>query len=407
MTLLTILTLITFFGYNLVVHWYIFTGLGSTGRLFPKVFLASVINLIIFSGFILTPIGGYYEAVAMALYLAAIYLLIRKLYGVLHHNALFIALSFAVNLFAIRMLVRDVYLLNSSISLFESYSQITHIMLISLISFAIPIPYILVISYFIKKDIIDLIMIDRKNLIFSNSIMLSVFVYQLLSFLFVIPRTNSTATSIIGIFVSISSIAVYLITLLYTKLFADLQLNVVQFEKLSEVVAVEERAIRELKETATTDSLTGLKQRSVAKEVVALYLERKSGFFTVLFDIDGLKTANDVYGHDEGDFYIKKVAKILSSYFSEETVARIGGDEFLVVGNSDDEFICMKKVVACHRKIKNIQRDYKKPYNTSVSYGIVIVHEGITVYSSFEDIYRLADKRMYSFKKSNKKERRN
>ncbi len=78
----------------------------------------------------------------------------------------------------------------------------------------------------------------------------------------------------------------------------------------------------------------------------------------------------------------------------------------MVVGNTDDEFACMKKVVTCHRKIKNIQREYRKPYKTSISYGVVLVASGSKHYSDFQEIYRLSDKRMYNFKKANKKERK-
>ncbi len=407
MILITIFALLVFLGYNIVIHWYISVGMGTPDRMPLKIVLSFTVNIIIFAGFVFVPIGGYYESIAMVLFLISTYLIVRKLYKSQHQNSLFIALSFAINLFAIRLLIRDIYVIYTTITLSESYFNIYHTMLISLISFAIPIPYILLTSAFIKKETIDLIMIDRKNLIFSNSIMFTTYVYLFLSFLLVLPNEDSTGTPVIGIFVSLGSILIYLITLMYTKILADLQLNVVQFEKLSEVVAVEERTVRELKETATTDALTSLKQRSVAEEVISLYLERQQGFFVVLFDIDGLKTANDVYGHDEGDFYIKKVAKILSAGFAEETVARIGGDEFLVVGNVFDEFVCMKKVVACYRKIKLIQREYKKPYYTSISYGVVMISSGISGYSSFDDIYRLADKRMYSFKKANKRERKN
>ncbi len=405
MMLLYIATFITLVGYNCIVQWYISSGMFVAEGFGLRVVINTVANLIIFSIMLFFP-NSYYEPVMMILFLVFLLFSTKVLYKTGLPNSLFVTLSFTVNLFAVRLIVRGVYAIVTETPIAQTYSDTYHLLIITLINFAIPILYIFVVSRIVTKHAIDMILVDRDNLKFSNSIMAFICIYIILVYMLVLSNLSTENSSIIGIYVGIGAIVVYLITLAYTNIFANLQLNVSQFEKLSEVVAVEERSIRELKESASVDELTGLKHRSVVEEIVAVYLERNKGFYAVLFDMDGLKTANDIYGHDEGDFYIKKTAKILSVVFDEETVARIGGDEFMVIGNSDDEFACMKKVVTCYRKVKELQTEYNKPYNTSISYGIVLIKSGSKHYSKFEEIYRLSDKRMYAFKKANKKERK-
>ncbi len=403
--LMLALCTIAFIGYNFVVQWYISVGIITHDSLVKRLLYATAINLVIFSLFLYFP-GGITEVVAMFLFYLCTYLLIRKIYNAGTQVAWFTTLSFAVNLFAIRMLVKGAYTLITGVTLNEISTQTYHTLLVGAIAFAIPIPYILFISIFVRRDVLGVILIDKNNMLFSNAIMFVTYIYMGVGNLLVIPFSESAATPIISLFIGFGTIVIYCVTLYYTLVFSNLKLNVDKFDKLSEVVAVEERELRELKESATTDAFTGLKQRSTVEEVVGLFLEQHRGFFVVLFDIDGLKIANDKYGHDEGDFYIKMVARILSSTFGDDTVARIGGDEFMVVGKSDDEHECMKKILTCYRKVKSIHTEYQKPYETSVSYGVVMIPKGIDKYENFNDIYRLSDKRMYAFKRAAKKERK-
>ena len=102
-----------------------------------------------------------------------------------------------------------------------------------------------------------------------------------------------------------------------------------------------------LSRLATTDPLTGLANRRHAMEVMQTMVTRarrkKEHFGLAMFDIDRFKRINDQFGHPVGDIVLKEVAAILSRTAREyDLVARIGGEEFLVLcDNSDVEATCM------------------------------------------------------------------
>ncbi|HEX7611195.1 MAG TPA: GGDEF domain-containing protein, partial [Candidatus Limnocylindrales bacterium] len=103
------------------------------------------------------------------------------------------------------------------------------------------------------------------------------------------------------------------------------------------------REINEIRQTevalqhlATHDTLTDLPNRFLMVDRLHQLLTRakRSGTaFAVLFmDIDRFKEVNDTYGHEFGDLLLRAVAQRLrKSVRQSDTVARIGGDEFVIV----------------------------------------------------------------------------
>jgi diguanylate cyclase (GGDEF)-like protein len=94
--------------------------------------------------------------------------------------------------------------------------------------------------------------------------------------------------------------------------------------------------IRHLERLATTDDLTGLRNRRYLWEFARQVLERArqtGGRVTLLvFDIDNFKHYNDVYGHPTGDEILRQAAILMQRCCRpQDVVGRIGGDEFAVV----------------------------------------------------------------------------
>ena len=94
-------------------------------------------------------------------------------------------------------------------------------------------------------------------------------------------------------------------------------------------------------EKALRDELTGVKNKSAYKEFEARLQEMvESGsdleFAIVVCDVNGLKRVNDVYGHIEGDAYIRSACRLICRIWSHSPVFRIGGDEFTVIVQGKD-----------------------------------------------------------------------
>jgi len=93
---------------------------------------------------------------------------------------------------------------------------------------------------------------------------------------------------------------------------------------------------RQQQELALHDPLTGLPNRRLLEDRIGHTLQhsaRVRGKSAILYlDLDGFKAINDTYGHGYGDEILKLVAeRLVNASRKEDTVARIGGDEFVIV----------------------------------------------------------------------------
>ncbi|MGF2531088.1 putative bifunctional diguanylate cyclase/phosphodiesterase, partial [Ralstonia pseudosolanacearum] len=96
------------------------------------------------------------------------------------------------------------------------------------------------------------------------------------------------------------------------------------------------KANRELAYLALHDSLTKLSNRLLLEDRLDQAIQaagRNRGSFALMFlDLDGFKAINDVYGHHAGDLLLADVARrIVACVRQQDTVARVGGDEFVVL----------------------------------------------------------------------------
>jgi two-component system cell cycle response regulator len=109
-----------------------------------------------------------------------------------------------------------------------------------------------------------------------------------------------------------------------------------------------------LESLALTDPLTGLANRRMLAERVGmalLYARRNKSVMAVVYlDLDGFKNINNTMGHAAGDTMLKMVAERLTATVREEdTVARPGGDEFIIslwmVAGADDAAKVAQKLI--------------------------------------------------------------
>jgi diguanylate cyclase (GGDEF)-like protein len=110
------------------------------------------------------------------------------------------------------------------------------------------------------------------------------------------------------------------------------------------LIAVRERLEHErdrLRDVALTDPLTGIANRrlllSRAEYEVARHARGRRRFALVMLDLDGFKALNDRFGHTAGDELLCDVATALTNAIrAQDTIARIGGDEFCVLAPETD-----------------------------------------------------------------------
>ncbi|MEL6450747.1 MAG: GGDEF domain-containing protein [Pseudomonadota bacterium] len=85
-------------------------------------------------------------------------------------------------------------------------------------------------------------------------------------------------------------------------------------------------------EQAFTDTLTGLKNRRAMDHVMARTLDWGVRFGVMQIDLDWFKAVNDTLGHAAGDHVLQTVARVMVEETRDtDTVARVGGDEFVVI----------------------------------------------------------------------------
>ena len=156
----------------------------------------------------------------------------------------------------------------------------------------------------------------------------------------------------------------------------------------------------ELARRATHDVLTGLPNRALFEDRLALALartERVATAVAVLFcDLDGFKSVNDRFGHDAGDLVLCQVAaRLVEAVRPGDTVARFGGDEFVVLC---EDLVSDRDLAAItSRMVRAVARP--------ISVGDEVVTLGLSVGSALStgteapgDLLRLADSAMYAAK---------
>ena len=161
-----------------------------------------------------------------------------------------------------------------------------------------------------------------------------------------------------------------------------------------------------LDEMSRIDPMTGVTNRrgffTTIREIIKDPQNRGKKAVAIYADMDNLKIVNDEFGHDEGDFSIKTIAKILSESFrSSDVVGRMGGDEFAAFAIITQESCTDKIKDRIQKSMKEFNDQCDKPYYVNISIG---VHEFIIDDSvEIEQVLTKADADLYVEKKEKKK----
>lgn len=198
-------------------------------------------------------------------------------------------------------------------------------------------------------------------------------------------------------------------------LFRNAAGNLLSYDGVVKDITERKTAEEQIRNLAFYDALTQLPNRRLLKDRLeqAMSASKRSGLYGALmfFDLDNFKPLNDEHGHGVGDLLLKKVACRITSCVREmDTVARFGGDEFVVLlselNQDKAKSISQASVVA-----EKIRATLDKPHTLEIREegkgDITVEHHctssiGVVLFvnheASAEDIVKWADIAMYQAK---------
>ncbi|WP_137137555.1 putative bifunctional diguanylate cyclase/phosphodiesterase [Pseudomonas asiatica] len=198
--------------------------------------------------------------------------------------------------------------------------------------------------------------------------------------------------------VLITTLAVLAVALLTSVLDARLEARTAELARSLTL------ANQELTQLALHDTLTDLPNRTLLadriEQAIAKVAEQGGCFALMFIDLDGFKPVNDAFGHHIGDLLLKAVAARLRGHLhSQDTLARIGGDEFVLLVElrepNDAMDVAVKQVNLVSRPFRVAEHDLR----LTASLGIVLYPgNGLDQH----ELLRNADAAMYHAKSAGK-----
>ena len=177
---------------------------------------------------------------------------------------------------------------------------------------------------------------------------------------------------------------------------------VLELDKRTTNLIVEESKRIYQEKLANTDPLTGAYNRRYLNEFTSDYLKivkrEENDFSLLIVDLDDFKKINDTYGHEIGDQVLIQFVKIAKETIREnDLIIRFGGDEFIILlPNTSDinaKFLA-NKIIDKIGKYNMIAK-----VNFSISIGLSIYNEND---SNIDDVIQRADKSLYEAKRNGK-----
>ncbi|MCX7796246.1 MAG: GGDEF domain-containing protein [bacterium] len=162
---------------------------------------------------------------------------------------------------------------------------------------------------------------------------------------------------------------------------------------------------RSLRELALTDDLTKLYNRRgfllLGEQYLKLSERLKRKAILIFMDVDNLKWINDNLGHNEGDKALIEIASILrKTSRKSDILARIGGDEFVLLGLETGNNNYNALLERIKEKIKSRNKRGHLLYSFSISMGVAVYDPDNP--SSLKSLLEEADRKMYEEKRKKK-----
>ncbi len=113
-------------------------------------------------------------------------------------------------------------------------------------------------------------------------------------------------------------------------------------QTIYDVVASRVQTMRKLELMAKRDALTGFANRYALMEQMEAWHAAGKPYLLISIDLDNFKHVNDMFGHTMGDDMLREAAQRITRHFTEDdVVARVGGDEFLILTPRTDAVMAM------------------------------------------------------------------
>lgn len=210
--------------------------------------------------------------------------------------------------------------------------------------------------------------------------------------------TEDVKTSLIdvvkdNIFIILSVIAVILLII------SDLVIHMFKAEKQ---VIEKDNQVKDLNKKAFVDSLTSVRNKGAYTDYLKKLQERADkdddlALAIAVFDCNNLKSVNDQFGHEKGDFYLRNSCQFVCKIFDHSPVFRVGGDEFVVFMMNEDFKNREKLFHLFEQKQREINLAAENEWDKiNIAYGIAIYDPDLDDY--LKDTVNRADKNMYDNK---------
>lgn len=207
-----------------------------------------------------------------------------------------------------------------------------------------------------------------------------------------LPRPGSLPLALVTIAVTLA--ANYSLEREYRLHYLQRLVGRIQGVQLSQMV-------EQLHELSLRDPLTGLANRRALDELLEGLVGRREQFAVIVVDVDSFKAFNDTYGHQLGDDCLRRISAMLraSLRFPTDRVARMGGEEFIVVLPRTS----IEDAWTIGERLRKSVYDLQIPHVGAPTTRMVSISAGISAYgggASPAQVIADADKALYRAKVS-------